>query len=119
MKFYGKVGFVATRRMAPGVMAPLAIEERNYYGDVLRWSPRTEVSTDKANDEIQVNNQISIVADPYANNHLHEIKYVDWAGCKWRVRSVNVNYPRLILEIGGVYPEQEVDYEDGTPEYED
>lgn len=122
MRFYGTVGFVETQKVSPGVYQPVLIAERQYYGDVLRWSPRTETSNDKANDEINVNNQISILADPFANNHLTALKYVVWLGVKWRIRDVTVNYPRLTLEIGDIYPEEEVDSDDDSndsPEYED
>ena len=112
MRFHGIVGFVDTEKTAPGVQTQTKITERPYYGDVLRWNPREEVSNDQANDELTLSNQISILADHYANQHFIFIKYVIWMGVKWRVRDVNVNYPRLNLSLGGVYPEQEVDIDD-------
>ena len=117
MRFYGKIGFVDTTRTAPGVVSPTVVTERSYYGDVLRWLPRTTPGSTRANDEIEISNQISIVADAYANNHLHTMKYVTWSGCNWRIKNITVNYPRLVLEIGGVYPEEVLD--DGISEYED
>lgn len=118
MRYYGKIGFVETQQTAPGVYTMTKVTERMYYGDVLRWSPRSEVSNDKANDDLNVSNQISIVADAYAKAHFPTIKYIEWAGVKWRVRNINVNYPRLVLEIGGIYPEQEEENDD-SPEYQD
>lgn len=119
MRFHGKVGFVDTVKGGPGIVEQQVVCERYYYGDVLRWTPRTTPSSNQANDEIEISNQISIVADSYANRHLHTMKYVNWSGVNWRIRSVNVNYPRLILEIGGVYPETEEAIDNDAPEYQD
>ena len=57
------------------------------------------------NDDINVANEISIVADPYANQNFHLMKYVEFMGTKWKITTVEVQYPRLILSIGGVYNE--------------
>lgn len=118
MRFYGKVGFVETKKTAPGVYTETVIAEKYYYGDILNWSPREEVSNDKANDDLNVSNRISILVDPFAYSHLQNIKYVEWQGVNWRVRDVNVSYPRLTLNIGGVYNGKEAG-DDDSSEYED
>ncbi|MBO7449808.1 MAG: hypothetical protein J6U54_05510 [Clostridiales bacterium] len=100
-KFYGEVGYAPTVETRPGVWEEVIIP-RNYYGDVTRNMRRYQ-SADKLNDDLVVNNQISIVADPYALQNFHLIRYVEWMGTKWKVSNVDVQYPRLILEIGGVY----------------
>ena len=76
--------------------------ERKYYGDLLRNSRRLQGSQ-QVNDDITISNQISILADPYAVQHFHAIRYAELFGTKWKVSSVEVQYPRLILELGGVY----------------
>ena len=55
------------------------------------------------NDNINISNRISIVADPYAIQNFHTMRYATFMGTKWKVKSVNVNYPRLILSLGGVW----------------
>lgn len=100
-RFYGEVGYAPTVETRPGVWEEVIIP-RNYYGDVTRNMRRYQ-SADKVNDDLVVNNQISIVADPYAMQNFHLIRYVEWMGAKWKVSNVDVQYPRLILEIGGVY----------------
>jgi hypothetical protein len=55
------------------------------------------------NDNMNINNRISILADPFAYQNFHTIKYINWMGAKWKVGSVEVQSPRLILAIGGVY----------------
>lgn len=101
-KFFGKVGYgedtVETR---PGVWEVKPVE-RSYYGDVLQNSRRWE-NGEHLNDNLNINNKISIVADPFAYQNFHAIRYVEWMGAKWEVTNVEVQYPRLILTIGGVY----------------
>lgn len=100
-KFYGTVGYVNMVETAPGVWTE-EIVEKQYSGDVFRNTRRLQ-GADKLNDDITINNQISIVADPYAYNNFHSIRYVVYMGTKWKVTSVEVEYPRLILEVGGVF----------------
>lgn len=103
MKWYGSIGFAELKETTPGVWTP-EITERNYRGDLVRNTRRLQ-STDQVNDDININNQISIVADPYANMNFHTIKYATFMGIKWKVSDIEVQYPRLILSLGGVYNE--------------
>ena len=100
-KFYGAVGFGEMVETAPGVYVD-QITERNYYGDVTR-NGRGLQTADQLNDNITVTNTISIVADPYATNHFHSMKYVVWQGTKWKISSVEDQRPRLLLTLGGVF----------------
>lgn len=104
-KFYGAVGYAKTVETSPGVSVE-QITERNYYGDVIRNTRRLQ-SADKVNDDINISNEISIVADPYANDHFYAIRYVVFQGAKWKVSNIDVQYPRLILSLGGLYNVQE------------
>ena len=104
-KFYGAVGYAKTVETSPGVSVE-QITERNYYGDVIRNTRRLQ-SADKVDDDINISNEISIVADPYANDHFYAIRYVVFQGAKWKVSNVDVQYPRLILSLGGLYNVQE------------
>lgn len=100
-KFYGEIGFVETVETVPGVWEE-QIVPHNYYGDLIRNIRRLQGS-ENLNDNINVNNEISIVADPYANQNFHMIRYVEFMGTKWKVSNVDVQYPRLVLTLGGVY----------------
>lgn len=100
-KYHGKVGFVTFIEKKPGVDVEKPVE-REYFGDVIRNTKRWE-QTQQVNDNLQINNQISIIADQYANQNLFSIRYVSWMGVNWKVTSVDVQHPRLILSIGGVY----------------
>lgn len=100
-KFYGAVGYAETTETSPGVWEEV-MTERNYYGDVTKNTRRLE-SSEHLNDNVVVNNLISIVSDPYAVNHFFAIRYIRWMGVSWKVTNVEVQSPRLILTIGGVY----------------
>lgn len=100
-KWFGKIGYAVTEETTPGVWVE-QITERNYYGDIIRNTRRLQTS-DKLNDDINVSNEISIVADPFARDNFHAMRYIEFMGSRWKVSSVEVQYPRLILSLGGVY----------------
>ena len=100
-KWFGKIGYAETVETTPGVWEE-RITERSYYGDLIRNTLKVQ-STDQLNDNINVANKISIVADPFAYQHFHAMRYVEFMGAKWKVSDVEVQQPRLILTVGGVY----------------
>ena len=100
-KFYGKIGYASTVETKPGVYEE-QIVERSYYGDLIRNTRRRQ-SADQDNDDINISYEISIVADPFATNNFHTMRYAVFMGTKWKISNVEVSYPRLILTLGGVY----------------
>ena len=102
-KFCGIIGYAITRETEPGIYVE-EIVENEYYGDVIRNTRRLREAA-KVNDDINISNQISIVADPFANNNFHAMRYIMFMGAKWKIIEVEVQYPRLILSIGGLYNE--------------
>lgn len=100
-KFYGAIGFGITQETTPGVWVNNFIEH-NMYGDILK-NVSKNVNTNQLNDDITISNIISIIADPYATQNFHLIKYCKFMGTKWKVLNVEVQYPRLLLTLGGVY----------------
>ena len=103
-KFYGEIGFGTSIETSPGVYED-QVTTRNYYGDLIKNTRRLQ-SSGSVNDDVNISNQISIVADPYANENFYAMRYVNFMGAKWKISDVEVQYPRLILTIGGVYNEQ-------------
>lgn len=101
MKFYGNIGFIEMVNEGNGIFSEECVE-RPYYGDTIRKMSRWD-SGQKINDDLSINNQISILADPYAYQNFHKLKYVVYGNSKWKVTSVEVQYPRLILSVGGLY----------------
>ena len=100
-KWFGKIGYAVTEETTPGVWVE-QITEHTYYGDIIRNTRRLQTSG-KLNDDINVSNEISIVADPFARDNFHAMRYIEFMGTRWKVSSVEVQYPRLILSLGGVY----------------
>lgn len=100
-KFYGKVGYGISKETAPGVWVD-EIVERPYYGELVRNTRKMQMS-DKVIDDINIANEISILADPFARDNFQYIRYVEFMGVKWKVTTIDVQFPRLILSIGGLY----------------
>ena len=100
-KFKGAIGYVSQVETAPGVWED-QVTEKNYRGDVIlsqeRWQP-----TEGFNDNLNLDNSISIIADIYAYANFGYIKYIVWHGQKWKVQSLAINRPRIVLQIGGLY----------------
>ena len=100
-KFAGVIGYAEAVETAPGVHEE-KIAERQHFGDWKRNTLRQQPA-DKLNDDITISNELSIIANPYAMDHLHLMKYVKYLGAAWKITNIEVRYPRLILTIGGVY----------------
>lgn len=101
-KWYGEIGYGETVETFPSVWTEEIVKKINYYGDLLTNNRRLQTG-DKVNDDISITNQISILADPYACENFHAMRYVTFMGTKWKITDVQVEFPRLILTLGGVY----------------
>lgn len=103
MKYYGNIGFweedIETGR--PSVYRSKIIEKL-YTGDIIENRQRFN-ETQRQNDDLVINNRISIIADLYMNQHMGSIKYATFMGTKWKVKSIDIKYPRVVLELGEVY----------------
>ena len=102
-KFYGSIGYAETVETSPGVWKE-QITKREYFGELVRNTRKLQTA-DQVNDNININNEVSIIADPYAISNFHSMRYVEFMGTKWKISNVEVKYPRLILTLGGVYNE--------------
>lgn len=100
-KYSGKVGLVMDVEVRPGIWKQQAVE-KFVYGEIIRDN-RNSVTSDQVNDNMKINNQISIVASPFLMENFRSIKYLTYAGAKWRITTVEVKYPRLLLSMGEVY----------------
>lgn len=101
-KYYGTIGFCMSKETAPGVWSDDVIEDRKYYGELIRNTRKLQ-SREYVNDGVNISNQVCIIADPYATANFHMIRYAEYMGVKWKVTDVEVQYPRLILTLGGEY----------------
>ena len=100
-KWYGVIGYSTSVEETPGKWVDKIIEH-NYFGELTR-NTRSLQSSGQLNDNIDVANEISILADPFAYDNFHSMKYVEFMGAKWKISKIEVSRPRLILTIGGVY----------------
>lgn len=103
-KYYGAIGYAELVETSPDVWVEQIIE-RSYFGDLIRNQRKWE-SGEGLNDNLNIDNIISIVADPYVYQNFHKIRYITFMGSKWKVRTIDVQYPRLNLTIGGLYNDQ-------------
>lgn len=105
-KLYTQIGYAPKFiQTAPGVWEEETVV-KNYYGEILRNTRRLD-NPGQVNDNININNRISIVADPYARENFHTMRWIKFMGSKWKISEAEVEYPRLILTIGGLYNENE------------
>lgn len=100
-KFYGQIGYIKTEETAPGVYEE-KVFEKNYTGDILKNTKKWQPS-ENLNESITINNIFSILADSFAYENYHAIRYIKWMGASWKVTSVEFLRPRLILTIGGIH----------------
>lgn len=101
-KWCGVIGFAGTMETEPGYYEEV-IKERQYYGDEVRNTRRLQNTEGSTNRSVTISNSISVVADPYAMDNIYDMRYATFRGAKWTVDSVDVQYPRLILSLGGLY----------------
>lgn len=102
-KWFGKVGYAVTAEPTLGVFTEDIIE-REYYGDLMKnYRKLQNPGLGSVNDNVALANEISILADPYAINNFGSIRYAEFMGVKWKVDTVEIQYPRLILSLGGVW----------------
>lgn len=100
-KFSGIIGYGSVIETSPGIWEETIID-KTYYGDVTRNYRRNQ-NSNNVNDDIVISNEISIIADPFAIENFNNIKYVCYNNVKWKVTSIEIQYPRLLLTVGGVY----------------
>lgn len=101
-KWHGTVGYIKQERVSPGVFDSIPIE-RKYYGNIIRNSRGWSNPSEGTNDNLTLNNQISIIADSFAIDNSGYMKYVEIMGAKWKITNIEIQHPRLILTIGGLY----------------
>lgn len=101
-RFYGLVGYGTAVEGVPGVFTDV-ITERPLYGSIEQNIRQLRDADETLNSDITVQNVVSVVADAYAMQNFHDIRYVLWMGARWKVSSVDVDPPRLKLRLGEVY----------------
>ena len=101
-KFYGPIGYANPVEERPGIWTNEIIE-RMYYGELLSNHSSRKDSPNSTNDNLTINSQISIVADPFAIEKFYSMKWIEFMGTKSEIANVDPQFPRLLLTLGGVY----------------
>ena len=102
-RYRGYVGYAIDVEAYPGVWEE-QISEHEYFGDVLKNRINMQQGS-VVNAKITISNSISIIADPFAFEHVYAMRYVTYLGKKWSIVNVSIERPRLILTLGGLYNE--------------
>lgn len=105
-KWFGKIGYAVTAETEPGIWEETIIE-RNYFGDMTS-DRRKRQNSGEVNDNINLANVISIIADPFAYQNCSNMAYVEIMGSKWKITDIEIQSPRLLLTVGGVYNGQQI-----------
>nr|DAX75581.1 MAG TPA: hypothetical protein [Caudoviricetes sp.] len=100
-RFSGKLGFVMTRETEEGVWLE-DIVEIPVKGTIRSLWVRNDNNA-SVNTDLRLTNEISVLMDTKIKTHLETLNYVVWKGSKWEVQSIGVNYPRLTINLGGLY----------------
>lgn len=101
-KYHGMIGFSEEYESVPGIVSE-RITEREFFGEVLDNRFTIRDSSETPNDELTLNKRISVIANTYAIENMHLMRYATYMGVKWKITSIDPQYPRLILSMGGVY----------------
>lgn len=104
MKWFGEIGYFVESENEGGVVTN-SYQKQEYYGDIIK-NYKTNTSENAVNENFEINNRISVVADPYLISHFHKIAWISFMDAKFKVRSVELQYPRLIVDLGGVFVEE-------------
>lgn len=102
-KWSGRIGFVTTKESPAGSgIHREVVTIKPFTGEVIRsirrWQPG-----EKVNDDVSLGNQISVVATPYLFSNFYAIRFVSFMNSWWSVSSTTLDYPRINIEIGGLY----------------
>lgn len=108
MRYAAKLGYRYTEEQRDSEDRPNGVykeiyTERPYKADVMSYGYRNQTS-ESINDDYKLTNKFSVLAcDAFTLSHLNSIIYIEYLGIKWKVTSVDIQRPRLIISIGGEY----------------
>ena len=99
-KFVGTLGFVTVQE-SDGI-AEEVVTEVTYTGDILRNSRRWDDSQ-KVVSDLNIENRFSIIADSFAIDNTPNMRYLTVFGARWKITSIEIQRPRIILSVSGIY----------------
>lgn len=106
MKWSGTIGFFIEEEVykngVPTGVWKKRVTERHYAGDLLK-DYRSQEPSGQVNDNLNISNTISVVADRFVDEHIMDIVYITFKNKKFKVKGFTNNYPRIEFTIGGLY----------------
>lgn len=100
-KYAGLVGYATDVQSSPGVWSQV-IAPKRMRGDIIRQSSSNQ-NDDKVNSDVALVHRVSLVGDAFAFDNYFKIKWVTLYGQKWEVTTIEVQRPRLIVSLGGIW----------------
>lgn len=100
-KCAGKIGYALAVEKQPGVWTE-DIVEKKYYGEIVKDNRRL-TDQGEVNSSININNNISVVANDFVLYNMAFMRYITFMNSKWKINSVDIKPPRIIISLGGLY----------------
>lgn len=100
-RYAGLVTYVTQAETRPGVWTEV-VEQHFMKGDMLRKGSSFQ-NGDKVHSDVSLNHRVSLVADDYALGNYYDIKRLEVDGKQWVVESIEIQRPRIIVTLGGLY----------------
>lgn len=103
-KFHGFLGFVkfVESGTSPGKF-DVVEEEIPVKGDLLRNALKYEPVEGNEKLNMAISNRFSFIAPNRVFENFEFLKFITWNNVRWNISNIEVNSPRLIVSISGVY----------------
>ena len=99
-KCSGVIGYSLVVETQPGIWSETIID-KPYYGEVI--TDNRKYDNNAINEDLNISNKISIVSNSFMLENLAMMKYLTFLKSKWKITSVEMKPPRIIITIGGLY----------------
>lgn len=107
-KCSGIIGYALAVETRPGVWSE-GMTDKPYIGEIVKDNRRI-VDQGEINGSIRVNNNISIISNKFMLDNMSYMRYLTsstMGKSKWKISSVDIVPPRIIITLGGLYNEQD------------
>ena len=100
----GNIGYALVAETQPGVWTEEVVDKK-YYGEVVTDN-RKFTDQNQINDNLNISNNISVVSNKFMLDNMSYMKYITFLKSKWKISSVDIKPPRIIITMGGLYKDQ-------------
>lgn len=100
-QFVGVIGYANQVETSPGIWRD-QISEISVRGTILknirRWNEQ-----ESATDNLTLQSRFSVIAPPKLVATAATMRYITVDGHSWEVTSFEIEHPRIVISIGGIY----------------